>query len=77
VPPEELATIAAEVAGELAAGESAGGDARLPQVHVAPDATSAWRAATALAGRKHLICITGSFFIAAELRSALRESGAI
>ena len=36
--------------------------------HVAGDAVTAWRIARHLAAPDDLICITGSFFIATELR---------
>ncbi len=37
-------------------------------LHVAADAPAAWKLARRIAGAADLICITGSFFIAAELR---------
>jgi len=46
-----------------------------PQAHVevleAPLPTDAWRQAKALARSNELICVTGSFFIAAELRAEI------
>ncbi|HUE17932.1 MAG TPA: folylpolyglutamate synthase/dihydrofolate synthase family protein [Planctomycetaceae bacterium] len=39
--------------------------------HVAADAASAWQIARRLAARDDLICITGSFFIATELRAVI------
>ena len=42
-----------------------------PQVHVAADPATAWSLASQLATPRHLICITGSFFIAAEMRAAM------
>jgi len=39
--------------------------------HLAPDAPTAWRIARRLALAKDLICITGSFFIATELRTMI------
>lgn len=57
-PPEELAALAAELSA-------------IPR-HVCADAATAWRLASELAGPEHLICITGSFFIAAEMRAAMR-----
>jgi dihydrofolate synthase/folylpolyglutamate synthase len=46
--------------------------------HVAPDPAAAWRLATHLATVDDLICVTGSFFIAAELRELIldRSGGA-
>ena len=37
-------------------------------VHATADPTAAWHLARRLAGRQDLICVTGSFFIAAEIR---------
>ncbi len=54
VPPEQLATIARSISPQ-----------HLP-VYDRPD--DAWRAARRLAGPDDLICVTGSFFIASELR---------
>ncbi len=42
-------------------------------VHVALDPETAWKMARELAGPDDLICITGSFFIAAEVRQLLQE----
>jgi dihydrofolate synthase / folylpolyglutamate synthase len=42
------------------------------KVHVRSDAQAAWQLARELAGPDDLICITGSFFIAAEMRAAIR-----
>jgi dihydrofolate synthase/folylpolyglutamate synthase len=39
-----------------------------PRVQVRPDPHDAWRAACNIATTDHVICITGSFFLAAELR---------
>jgi dihydrofolate synthase / folylpolyglutamate synthase len=44
--------------------------------HIAPDATTAWQTARRLAAAEDLICITGSFFIATELRTKIVD-GAI
>lgn len=55
VPPDELAAMAQQIM-----------DAPI-QICVNPE--SAWRAACELAGEDDLICVTGSFFIAAEMRS--------
>ncbi len=56
-PPEELAKLAYELAG------------RRPSVFSTPAA--AWASVEALAEREDLICATGSFFIAAEMRRLL------
>ncbi|MEX2113611.1 MAG: folylpolyglutamate synthase/dihydrofolate synthase family protein [Pirellulales bacterium] len=61
VPPEELASLAEELA-------APGG----PQVHVAADPQTAWNLTTSIATPEHLIAITGSFFIAAEMRAVVR-----
>ena len=55
LPPDELAGLAKPVA-----------DA---PIQVCPNPESAWRAACELASDDDLICVTGSFFIAAEMRS--------
>jgi dihydrofolate synthase/folylpolyglutamate synthase len=59
VPPEEIAAIASELSGR-----------RYP---VCLDPLEAWRDVRARAGRDDLICVTGSFFIAAEIRRELEE----
>lgn len=41
---------------------------RRPSIQVWPDPHDAWRAACNIATTDHVICITGSFFLAAELR---------
>jgi dihydrofolate synthase/folylpolyglutamate synthase len=62
IPPEELAALAGRVCEELAA----------PcECLLAPDPVAAWQLAQRQAGAEDLICITGSFFLAAELRSAV------
>jgi folylpolyglutamate synthase/dihydropteroate synthase len=40
-------------------------------LHAAADPASAWKLARRFAGPEDLICITGSFFIAAELREMI------
>ena len=55
VPPEELLAIAAEFPG--------------PQVRVCASPAAAWTEAQALATADDLVCVTGSFFLAAEMRS--------
>jgi dihydrofolate synthase/folylpolyglutamate synthase len=42
--------------------------------HLCADAATAWKLASQLATPDHLICITGSFFIAAEMRFAMQAS---
>ncbi len=54
---EELESLAAE----LSAGKR----------HICPDPASAWKMAQELATPEHLICITGSFYLAAEMRAAI------
>jgi dihydrofolate synthase/folylpolyglutamate synthase len=39
--------------------------------HLCSDPTAAWQQARQLATKEHLICITGSFFLAAEMRRAI------
>jgi dihydrofolate synthase/folylpolyglutamate synthase len=60
VPPEELDAIA----GELGATNRWIGD----------DPAEAWRTARQMADEDSLICVTGSFFIAAEMRAILRTA---
>jgi dihydrofolate synthase/folylpolyglutamate synthase len=57
VPPEDLEAVVAELSD-------------IPR-HACPDPASAWRLAASLATPEHLICIAGSFFIAAEMRAAI------
>jgi len=57
-PIEELVAIAAELSRQT------------PQVCANP--ASAWKRAQELATPEHLVCITGSFFIAAEIQAAIR-----
>lgn len=58
VPPAELVAAAARL------GEA-------PAI-VCPDPAAAWRQVTELAGEDDLVCITGSFFIAAEMRAQMK-----
>jgi dihydrofolate synthase / folylpolyglutamate synthase len=44
--------------------------------HVTSDPAAAWQLACARATPDHLICIAGSFFLAAEMRAAIRASHA-
>lgn len=44
-------------------------------VHAAPDPAAAWKLAVRLAAPSDLICVTGSFFIAAELRELILDAG--
>ncbi len=62
VPPEELASLAATIGCK-------------PR-HICADPSSAWRKALERAERDDLICVTGSFFIAAEMRAAIRGAAA-
>ncbi len=57
VPPEELAAIASQT--------------QAAAVRVCPTPAAAWEAVHSLAGEKDLVCITGSFFIAAEMRAQI------
>jgi dihydrofolate synthase/folylpolyglutamate synthase len=61
---DELHSLARETVGE--------GPHRQPQIAVQPDPAAAWRFANELAGRDDLVCITGSFFLAAELLPLVR-----
>lgn len=58
VPPEELEAVAAELSGR--------------RYRVCPEPADAWDEVRRLAGAEDLICVTGSFFIAAEIREQVR-----
>ena len=60
VPPEELADIARDFVGR--------------KCQVRPNPRSAWEAVSATAAEDDLICVTGSFFIAAEVREQMTVS---
>jgi dihydrofolate synthase/folylpolyglutamate synthase len=60
VAPEELDTVAGELSGV--------------RRQVCPDPATAWRAASHLATPDDLVCIAGSFFIAAEMRAAIVQA---
>lgn len=61
VEPDELRTIAHSIASAAT-------------IETAPEPLSAWQRARAIAQPNDLICITGSFFLAAELRSRFRDA---
>jgi dihydrofolate synthase/folylpolyglutamate synthase len=61
VEPEQLLSLAQD---SLPTGPAMG----RPALHVAPTPSAAWSHVLARAGRDDLVCITGSFFLAAELR---------
>jgi dihydrofolate synthase/folylpolyglutamate synthase len=63
VPPEELAATAAELAANLKT---------TPNVSIAPNPEAAWHMVAALADRDDLVGITGSFFLAAEIRPVIQ-----
>src|SRR5262249_26466425 len=46
-------------------------------VHLAPDPVSAWKLARHFAHPDDLICVTGSFFIAAEIRELILDERTI
>ncbi len=69
VEPERLIELAKEVAAELSADEQ-----RTAEIADAPTPKAAWDLAQRATGRDDLICITGSFFLAAELRPLLGAS---
>lgn len=74
VAPEELLRIAERIAGERV-GEStaAGDDNGRPQFIVCPDPAGTHRRLLSDVAPDHLVCVTGSFFIAAEMRKILSE----
>jgi dihydrofolate synthase/folylpolyglutamate synthase len=43
-------------------------------LHTAPDPAAAWKLARRIAGPEDLICVTGSFFVAAELRELIVDA---
>jgi dihydrofolate synthase/folylpolyglutamate synthase len=57
VPPEELDRLAGELSPI--------------RRHICTDPATAWRLARQLATEQHLVCITGSLFLAAEMRAAI------
>lgn len=63
VPAEELAELAQAEVQRPGAGCAAG-----PRIEAVPNPAEAWQTALRLAGPNELICIAGSFFLAAELR---------
>ncbi len=65
--PETLARLTRKIAFQL-------GRDRMP-LHVQPDPASAWRLAHALATPGHVICVAGSFFLAAEVRQQFEAGG--
>ncbi len=86
VPPEELAACAARLSAEerpLPAGRNGprcGWEGSAPRPVSSPwpvygDPAGAWAAAIGRSRPDDLICITGSFFLAAEIRRLLRSGG--
>ncbi|HUG90202.1 MAG TPA: folylpolyglutamate synthase/dihydrofolate synthase family protein, partial [Planctomycetaceae bacterium] len=69
LPVERLREIADPQAGAQGRSSATGGGGW--RVHVAPDPRAAWALAHSLAGPDDLVCVTGSFYLAAELRSAV------
>jgi dihydrofolate synthase/folylpolyglutamate synthase len=68
--PDELAQVARELAAEP--------DCRWPHgetniIHVCPDPESAWRQMSSFINPEDLVCVTGSFFFAAEMRPLLQQ----
>lgn len=66
MPPEDLAALVESIANEGTL------TARRTPVTVCADPEAAWRAARSRLTPDHLACVTGSFFLAAELRSRLQ-----
>lgn len=60
VPPEELRDLAAQLASD---------------VSVFPDPASAWREVSSRLSPDDLLCVTGSFFLASEMRAEMEQSG--
>lgn len=68
VAPERLSELVGKLRGELS---------RVPEVTVCDSPDAAWRKCQAIARPEDLICVTGSFFLAAEIRSIIATSHAI
>jgi dihydrofolate synthase/folylpolyglutamate synthase len=64
VPPEQLSGLAAQLV-------SAGMGMKAPSIEIAANPAEAWDAVRRLAEPDDLVCITGSFFLAAEMRHQL------
>lgn len=75
VPADELARICRDVIQEGSATRT-GAPAATPDLAVVPTALDAWTEAQRLADPDDLICITGSFFVAAELRKTVAADAA-
>ncbi len=74
---QATSAVARAIATQSSAGDGPSGSTlaplQLPTIHVEPDLKRAWRTARKLAGDDKLICVTGSFFLAAELRPTMLE----
>jgi len=68
VAPERLLELVGKLRGE---------SIREPEVFVGDSPTAAWRKCQSIARPEHLICLTGSFFLAAEMRSVIATSHAM
>jgi dihydrofolate synthase / folylpolyglutamate synthase len=69
VPPEELLAVARETTSPLPLGEGPG--VRVATLEVIPTPPEAWNAIRRMATPDDLICITGSFFLASEMRTQI------
>jgi dihydrofolate synthase/folylpolyglutamate synthase len=69
--PEALAELARA---ELPSAADNGQPQRTPQLHTADRPADAWELARRAASPEDLVCITGSFFLAAELRPLVRAT---
>jgi dihydrofolate synthase / folylpolyglutamate synthase len=72
VPPEELQALAGELVGCVLARTreptQSGACKHAPYIEIAPTPAEAWDAVHRLARADDLVCVTGSFFLAAEMR---------
>jgi dihydrofolate synthase/folylpolyglutamate synthase len=68
VAPERLLELVANLRDELS---------RMPNVSVCDSPVAAWRKCQSIAGPEHLICVTGSFFLAAEMRPLIASNYAM
>lgn len=70
IPPEELRAIVNEALATRV-------PCPPPQVLLCPSPVAAWRHAQSVLSPEHLLCITGSFFLAAEMRSLIPARHAV
>ncbi len=74
VDPSELEQLAKKITHQRIVGQNIAGQREVPQLHIdtCPNPRAAWQRIQALVTPDHVICVTGSFFLAAEMREYLR-----